>query len=251
MCSFIQVNYLIDEAANTGKGANAIISMLHHFFSTHGLGETTLHLHADNCSGQNKNKFVMQYLVWRVLARLNKDIELSFMVAGHTKFSPDWCFGLFKRAFRRAKVGCLDDIVRVVESSAVVNHAQLVATQEGKVLVPTFDWASYLQPLFITNPFIGIKALPHFYFSAAKPGSVIVRVSPDSTPQELRVVRDEDWQPSADELPPIIHPPGLSFERKKYLYEKIREFCPEECQDIVCPEPTVSLPPPSKRQKSS
>ena len=135
---FLQVNYLIDEAVNTGKGANNIISMLHHFLQTHNLGETQLHLHADNCSGQNKNRFVMQYLAWRVLVGLNETITLSFLVVGHTKFSPDWCFGLFKQAYRRAKIGCLEDIVKVVESSAVVNHAQLVGTQDGKVVVPTY-----------------------------------------------------------------------------------------------------------------
>ena len=34
-----QINYLIDEAYNTGKGANTIVSLLHHFFQAHGLGE--------------------------------------------------------------------------------------------------------------------------------------------------------------------------------------------------------------------
>ena len=83
-----QVNYLIGEAVNTGKGAN-LISMLHHFLATHNLGEAKLHLHADNCSGQNKNLYVMQYLTWRVLSGLNKQITLSFLVVGHTKFSLD------------------------------------------------------------------------------------------------------------------------------------------------------------------
>ena len=105
--------------------------MLHHFFETHNLGEANLHLHCDNCSGQNKNRFVMQYLCWRVMVGLNKKITVSFLIVGHTKFSPDWCFGLFKQTFRRTKIGCLDDIVKVVESSAVVNHAQLVGTQDG------------------------------------------------------------------------------------------------------------------------
>ena len=134
----MQVNYLINEAVNTGKGANNIISMLHHFLAN-------LHLHADNCSGQNNNCYVMQYLAWRVLSGLNRSITLSFLIVGHTKFSPDWCFGLFKQAYRRTRIGCLDDIiVRVVESSAAVNHAQLVGTQDGKVIVPTYDWASFL-----------------------------------------------------------------------------------------------------------
>ena len=64
--------YLIDEAHNVGKGANAIISMLHHFFEYQGFGESIAHLHADNCTGQNKNRFVMLYCMWRVLTGLHK-----------------------------------------------------------------------------------------------------------------------------------------------------------------------------------
>lgn len=52
----LKVNYLIDEAAQTGKAANTIISMVHHFLQTHNMGEAHLQLHADNCSGQNKNR---------------------------------------------------------------------------------------------------------------------------------------------------------------------------------------------------
>jgi len=82
---------------NVGKGANAIIiSMLHHFFQVYGLGETVVHLHADNCSGQNKNQYMMQYLAWRVLSQKHK-ITLSFLPVGHTKFFPDAGFGMLKR----------------------------------------------------------------------------------------------------------------------------------------------------------
>lgn len=54
-----QVNYLINESAQTGKGANSVISYLHHFFDKHGLGETDVHVHADNCTGQNKNNYLL------------------------------------------------------------------------------------------------------------------------------------------------------------------------------------------------
>ena len=37
-----QVNYLIDEASDVGKGANTVISLLHHFLEHQGLGESTL-----------------------------------------------------------------------------------------------------------------------------------------------------------------------------------------------------------------
>ena len=49
MCEGVpcQVNYLIDEAATVGKGANATISYVHHFFSCHGLEETDVHFVQD------------------------------------------------------------------------------------------------------------------------------------------------------------------------------------------------------------
>ena len=77
----------------------------------------------------------------------NNSISVSFLIMGHTKFAPDWCFGLLKRAFRRRRVGYLD-IVRVVEESAEVNHAQLVGAHDGTVIVPTYDWAGYFDPFF-------------------------------------------------------------------------------------------------------
>ena len=51
---------VIDEASDVGKGANTVISFLHHFFQHHSLGEVDVGLHADNCVGQNKNNAVLQ-----------------------------------------------------------------------------------------------------------------------------------------------------------------------------------------------
>ena len=55
-----QVNFLINEAFDTGKGANAVISMLHYYLENHGLNATVLHFNADNCTGQNKNNAMIQ-----------------------------------------------------------------------------------------------------------------------------------------------------------------------------------------------
>ena len=89
-----QVNFLIEEAFDTGKGANTVISMLHFYLEHHGLNSNHIHLHADNCVGQNKNIAViqvkykynrqwpcdlliilkwlpLQYLMWRVLTELS------------------------------------------------------------------------------------------------------------------------------------------------------------------------------------
>ena len=57
-----QVNFLTDEAGECGKGANNVVSQLHFFLETHRLGEKVAFLHADNCTGQNKNNCMMQIL---------------------------------------------------------------------------------------------------------------------------------------------------------------------------------------------
>ena len=35
-----QLNFIIDEIVDCGKGANSVCSMLHYFFEHHGLGKT-------------------------------------------------------------------------------------------------------------------------------------------------------------------------------------------------------------------
>ena len=53
-----------------------------------------------------------------VMTGQHTEITLSFMLPRHTKFSPDWCFGLLKK---RTKVGGISDLVSVVNQSASVH----------------------------------------------------------------------------------------------------------------------------------
>ena len=164
-----QVNFIIDEASSTGKGANTTISYVHYYFKKHGLGETDVHLNVDNCAGQNKNNYFLWHLAWRTMMNLHHSITYSFLVAGHTKFAPDRCFGLIKKAYKVNYVSSLYEFARLVEtsSSTGINKAQLVGTHDGRVIVPLYDWISFLQevskhyqvssfPLFTRNPWSGI-----------------------------------------------------------------------------------------------
>ncbi len=183
-----QINYLIDEAVNTGKGANSIVSMLDHYFDNHGLGEHTATLHADNCTGQNKNNTVLQYLMWRVMVGKHNSITISFMIVGHTKFAPDWCFGLLKQRYRKTEIGCLNDLAKVVNTSPTVNEAQLVGTQDGSVVVPTRDWATFLGSHF--KNLARIKKYQHFHFSANHPGYVFIKQYSDSPEVSVQLIRE-------------------------------------------------------------
>ena len=92
-------------------------SAIHHYFEHHGLGETSPHLHADNCSGQNNYNYFMWYLAWRTILQLRHSIRYSFWIAGHTKFGPDRCFGIIKKAYKVSYISSLYEFANMVESS--------------------------------------------------------------------------------------------------------------------------------------
>ena len=50
------MNHRVFFNGSNAHGANAVVSMLHHYFQCHSGGEPECHLHADNCVGQNKNR---------------------------------------------------------------------------------------------------------------------------------------------------------------------------------------------------
>ena len=234
-----QINFLCDECGEVGKGANTVISKLHFFFENHGLGETEVFLHADNCMGQNKNNAVVQYFMWRTLTGRHTNITYSFLVVGRTKFAPDWLFGLFKRLYRRTKVGSIADIVSVVDNSALCISSQVVCDENGSVTVKSFDWSTYLAPHFkqISN----IKKYHHFRFSSQHPGIAYLKLNADSNEEEFELLKNS-WEPVPHELPPILQPKGLSDERQWYLYEQVHQYCPESCKDLVCPRPATPNP---------
>ena len=102
----------------------------------------------------------------------NSSMTISFLPAGHTKFSPDTCFGLLKQNFRKTDVDSLDDFATVVEKSAFVNESQLVGNTNGEVIVPTYDWKSYFVAFY--KKIDRIKVYFHFTFDAQNTWSGIL-----------------------------------------------------------------------------
>ena len=231
-----QVSYLIDEAQSCGKGANTIISMVHHYLENYTHGEESIALHADNCVGQNKNNAMVWYLAWRVKVGLNKSCELNFMLVGHTRFSPDRFFGLIKRKYRRTRVSSLKEIVEVVESSTTClkNLVYVIGEENSSMPFQYYDWATFLGNYFIQIP--QITSYQHFRVSKDHPYTVFVRHFANKEETTISILKENINISMA--LPSILQPSGLSFERQQYLFEHIRPFCEEKYRDITCPDPT-------------
>ena len=102
------------QAESIGKGANSIISYLHHFLEVYRVGEQHLQLQADICVGQNKNNYMIQYLAWRCLTGKHMSCSIHFMMVGHTRFSPDQYFGLIRRKYLKTRISSIAQLSQVV-----------------------------------------------------------------------------------------------------------------------------------------
>ena len=104
-------------------------------------------LQADNCVGQNKNNCTMQYLVWRTMSKRDLSVKLSFMLTGHTKFSPDHFFGLFKKLYMHSSVDTIQGIATLVKQSSLKgqNIPQLICDSNGHHMVHFYNWTSFLR----------------------------------------------------------------------------------------------------------
>ena len=84
--------------------------------------------------------------MWLVMNGHHASVQLSFMIVGHTKFSPDRFFGLFKKAYRQSTVDAIFQIARLVEMSRTTdqNIPQLVRDIGGDIQVKFYQWTAFL-----------------------------------------------------------------------------------------------------------
>ncbi|CAC5369395.1 unnamed protein product [Mytilus coruscus] len=198
--------YLIDEAESIGKGAHSVVSMVHYYFNKFGHGETDAKIHFDNCTGQNKNNVVLWYALWRVMTGLHKSIEYSMMIAGHTKFQPDWHFGVWKLHRRNSAAETLSE--------------------------------PYLQQYFKTLKHI--TGYHHFYMDSQHPGVVTCRGNASSESYTFNLLKCKTKTPPGGELPQPSNIKGLKPARQWNLYEQIRQHCySDSAKNITCPKPLV------------
>ena len=96
-----------------------------------------------------------------------------------------------------------------------------------------------------------IKVYHQFLFNSTQPGVVTCKEFSDSNSVDFNISKIISWNPVATDLPPVLTPKGLSADRQWYLYEKIRPYCDNYSDDIVCPLPSTSRPTPTNTPVNS
>ena len=160
------------------------------------------------------------------------------MLSGHTKFSPDRFFGLFKKAYCRSSVSTITEVAAVVDRSTTTgqNRHQLVRSPDVSTLVNFYKWSAHLNHFF--KPIPNITTYHNFRVNSSQPGTVFLRTYSDSDVTQCTILQ-------AGFSSVYWHARKTSYSRnvlreKLSLYEQIRKHCKSTlAADITCPKPSI------------
>lgn len=140
----------------------------------------------------------------------------------HLLFSDSWPYEIWSGSLFR-------DDYEEVQSQLIIftlwicpSGWELVGTHDGRVIVPVYDWVSFLGQYFRKLP--NIKKFHHFSFTSENPGMFFLKQFVSSLEQSFMMLKNNGIFPPSSTLPCVINPVGLTKERKEYLYREIRQF---------------------------
>ncbi|KAH3897510.1 hypothetical protein DPMN_021698 [Dreissena polymorpha] len=156
------------------------------------------------------------------------------MIAGHTKFAPDYHFGILKLKWRTSNAETMEDIAATVTASSRSSHNFPQFVKDSNKPVVFLSWINYLEQF--SKPLKNIIRHHHFIMDRSKPGIVTCKEHMDSEGMCFNILKSVS--PAAGELPPTKPAPGLDLNRQWYLYNTISPFFRSvNARDTVCPKP--------------
>ena len=123
----------------------------------------------------------------------------------------DGGFGLLKQQYRKSDIDTVEQLTTAINDSCHFNQAVTFTWQWRQ-------WNTYLSQFF--NPVRNITKYQNFHFSAEHPGKVQVSGSStleDTTVTVLKPGVDLSLL-TADNLPPILEPAGLTHARADFFF---------------------------------
>ena len=141
--------YLFDERVGP-KNTDHTTSYLTDFISKLPSWVRRIHLFLDNTASTKKNSYLMGWAYEMVQHKRSDYIRLSFLIAGHTKFSPDLLFSKIAQSYNRSDVFMTEEL-----KVAVISSYAEVIVDEGDIVQ---DWRTPITKL------PGIRTLHDFVY---------------------------------------------------------------------------------------
>lgn len=104
---------------------------------------------------QNKNHYTLWFFHWLCYTnQLFESIEINFLVAGHTKFSPDRHFGYAKKKLNSSdNVETFSDVLKIIQESSA--QQKIISVSNWLIGTPdvhVFDWKTFLSKRYRKAP---------------------------------------------------------------------------------------------------
>ena len=144
--------YLFDERVGP-KNTDHTISYLLDWTSKLPQWVKRVHLFLDNTSSTNKNCYLMAWACEMIQHGRLSFIRISFLIAGHTKFSPDLLFSKIAQSYNRSDIFTSAELKETISQYAdvIVDHGEIVC-----------DWRSSMTKY---SKLPGIRNLHDFIFT--------------------------------------------------------------------------------------
>ena len=148
--------YLFDERAGL-KNTDHTILYLTHYISSLPSWIHRVHIFLDNTCSTNKNYYLMSWAYKVIQQDKLNFLRVSFLIAGHTKFSPDLLFSKIAQSYNKSDVFNTNKLKNVIANyaSVILDNGALVG-----------DWREKLSKKYSKLP--GIREL-HDYIYVKNP----------------------------------------------------------------------------------
>lgn len=125
---------LFDETAGP-KNTDHTVSYIIHFIAQLPRWIRRIHILLDNTCATNKNRYAIAWALEMVQQRKLDFLCVSFLIAGHTKFSPDLLFAKIAKAYNQSDVFNTEELKAVIalHADAVVDRGDIVRDWRTKL----------------------------------------------------------------------------------------------------------------------
>jgi hypothetical protein len=122
----------------------------------------TLRIQADNCTRENKNIYMFALCATLVGLGIFQEVELSFLIVGHTHEDIDQRFSCISSTLKRSDVDSLKEMFSLIERGTSPTEAFVSA----RLLENVWDWKQFIIPHLLTgsDSLVGITFPHHMRF---------------------------------------------------------------------------------------
>ena len=112
----------------------------------------TLRIQADNCSRENKNKYMFAFCACLVALGHFREVQLSFFIVGHTHNDIDLRFNVISNILKRQDILSLKQMLAQVETGV---RGRDVAFISVELLENIWNWSGLLRTTYTPGTMYG------------------------------------------------------------------------------------------------